>query len=753
MSGLSDSFSGVEIMRSLLLTMMVVVALTATVGPAGATGAPPAGAVVSSLAVPGADPSTAPPPVIPAAGMWHALPPQHLWEDVELDGEGPTELSLDARGVAGIPATDVAAVAITVTITSTASAGSLTLWGSGTARPAVPSMTFTGAPVSSLVWVPVSSDGRVRVGTSSPGWVRFTLDSAGFASTTPTMAAGNWVPLDPQRVLDTASGQLGTGPLRPQRALMPQLSGLAGLPTTGVSAVSMVVTVRNPTRTGFLSVRPKGEIPRGTKPGGSSLNFNTGQTAVSALVVVPLGIDGRVQLFNNSYGQFDLTIDITGYLTAGQPNSGGLRVQKMTRLIDTRNATGPAPRRPAGPLEPGERYTTAVLGSADLPGDSLAAVLLSVTVNRPTATGSVSVSQTGRNVEGSNGTTVSFAAGQNSTNLVLVPVGSAGQVDFANNSTGKLHLLVDVVGYIAGAPTGDHLQWSDPVATIPSMANPALLDCPTVTFCMAVNADGEYSIFDGADWRAAGDVGLPVSTPDYSPGPVTELSCPTETFCAAANSEWIAVFRNNAWEPAVQPEQLFGVIMGLSCVGPDFCFTFSNHGNSWCWGGSAWSQRTRMVWDADGSDWPVWVDVSCAPPTFCVTGASNGAGLSSADPEAMFSWIRLGPTGSTGIDVSCLSVEFCASLNVPSATATFDGVSWTAWDQAWPTPMTSLSCGDPAFCVTVGSANRISVWDGTDWTSPADPVTVNGSPILVSCPTGDFCMSLDKQGRQLVGRR
>ena len=729
--------------------------LTSTVVVVG----PAAAATTEVTAVP-TDAAISAAAAIPTAGAWIVVPPHGLWDVIELSSDGPTELSLEATGAGGIPATGVAAVALTLTVVGNDSAGTLTVWGFGTPRPAVPSLTFgAAARVSSLVWVAVPSSGRISVASSGAGSVRFTLDTVGFTSIAPKPAAGSWVSLPPTRVLDTATGQPDAALVPAQRALTPRLAGVAGLPVTGVAAVTMIVTVRNPSRSGFLTVRPKGEVSRGATPGGSSLNFNAGQSAVSNLVIVPLGRGGRVQFFNNSYGEFDLSIDVTGYITAGAPVPGGLVLQKMARLMDTRDGTGPAPGRPAGVMAAESVDTTQVLGSAGLPDAAVAAVLLSVTVNRPTTEGSVGVSQTGRRPDDGYGhrwatpASVSYAVGQNVTNLVMVPLGSDGRIDVTNNSAGTLSLIVDVVGYVAGVQPQRTLRWSDPAVTVPSLADPVLLDCPTVTFCMAVNKAGEYSIFDGKKWRAAGDVGLGVSTPDYSPGAVTELSCPTETFCAAANSEWVAVFRNSRWEPAIRPRLLLGVIMGLSCVSADFCFAFENHGSAWTWNGSAWSDRSRMAWDADGPGYPVEYDVSCAPPTFCVAVGSDGTALASADPKALFEGFYSAPSESTGIDVTCLSPSFCATLHTPSTTTTFDGTSWTAWDQTWDTPMTSLSCGDPGFCVTVGSGNRISVWNGAGWTDPAEPITLNGSPILVSCPTGSFCMSLDQQGRQIVGRR
>ena len=85
----------------------------------------------------------------------------------------------------------------------------------------------------------------------------------------------------------------------------------------------------------------------------SSLNFQAGQN-IPNLVVVPVGADGKIPLFNGSTGTVQLLADVTGYIIGGTPMSPGFASLAPARIMDTRNnigLTGPVPavgRFPAG---------------------------------------------------------------------------------------------------------------------------------------------------------------------------------------------------------------------------------------------------------------------------------------------------------------------------------------------------------------------------------------------------------------------
>jgi hypothetical protein len=73
------------------------------------------------------------------------------------------------RGVGGVPASTAAtAVVLNVTVTGTAGNGYVTVFGSGTARPATSSLNYVrGQTVANQVIAKVGSDGKVSVYTQT----------------------------------------------------------------------------------------------------------------------------------------------------------------------------------------------------------------------------------------------------------------------------------------------------------------------------------------------------------------------------------------------------------------------------------------------------------------------------------------------------------------------------------------------------------------------------------------------------------
>ena len=126
-------------------------------------------------------------------------------------------------------------------------------------------------------------------------------------------AAGGFVSVSPSRILDTRTGN---GALRAAVAgfgsVDVQVTGRAGVPVSGVTAVVVNVTVAGASTGGFLTVYPSGV----DQPTASNVNFTGGQT-IANLATVKLGSDGRIRVTNNSPGSVHLLADIAGYYVAG----------------------------------------------------------------------------------------------------------------------------------------------------------------------------------------------------------------------------------------------------------------------------------------------------------------------------------------------------------------------------------------------------------------------------------------------------
>ncbi|BAS09037.1 extracellular serine proteinase [Arthrobacter sp. Hiyo4] len=147
------------------------------------------------------------------------------------------------------------------------------------------------------------------------------------------VAAGGFVPRSPYRALDTRNGTGGiNGPIGPGQTINVKLTGRGGIPATGVSAVTLNITVTNPTAEGFVSAYAGGSA----QPGTSNLNFVPGQTVPNS-AITPVGADGTVNFTNNSPGTTHLIADLAGYYIAGTPTvAGAFAPVAPTRLLDTR---------------------------------------------------------------------------------------------------------------------------------------------------------------------------------------------------------------------------------------------------------------------------------------------------------------------------------------------------------------------------------------------------------------------------------
>jgi lysophospholipase L1-like esterase len=115
------------------------------------------------------------------------------------------------------------------------------------------------------------------------------------------------------------------------RALRLPVVGVAGVPSSGVTGVSLNVTVVDPVAAGYLTVYPCGSAA----PEASNLNFVAGQTVANA-VVAPVDATGEVCVRSSVAAH--VLVDLSGWFTSG------LSTRVPERVLDTRNGIGPRPR-------------------------------------------------------------------------------------------------------------------------------------------------------------------------------------------------------------------------------------------------------------------------------------------------------------------------------------------------------------------------------------------------------------------------
>jgi hypothetical protein len=242
--------------------------------------------------------------------------------DVKIAGATPL-----TGGAAVVPAANVLAVVANITVTGTSAPGYLTAFPSGGSLPNASNVNFNaGENVPNLAILRPGAGGSVRfVLTSSngqPATGHVIVDIVGWFSTSASPTRGSrLVSLGPGRILDSRSNVARSGPLGATQSFRLQIRGADAVgpvradyipDSPSVSAVVLNITATAPTSDTFIAVQP-GDFSG--FPSTSSLNLSAGQTKAN-LVIVPVGVDGGIRLFNER-GSVQLIADVVGYFKSG----------------------------------------------------------------------------------------------------------------------------------------------------------------------------------------------------------------------------------------------------------------------------------------------------------------------------------------------------------------------------------------------------------------------------------------------------
>jgi hypothetical protein len=375
---------------------------------------------------------------------YNAVPPDRIL-DTRISGGpiGPGGIrSVKVTGAKGVPE-GAGAVVMNVTATQPTAPGFLTVYPTGAPRPTASSLNFVaGQDIANLVTAKVGTNGQVdiynfdgdtQVLFDVVGWFPASLSSSAQTLAAQAGEGGQFVPLVPNRLLDTRSGVgAPTAPLQDNSSLDLQVTGRGGVPATGVAAVVMNLTGTNTTAAGYLTAWPTGS-PRQTT---SNLNFVPDQS-VPNLAVVPVGTGGKVSIYNFA-GATDALADVVGYYTApGVTVDGGGLFHAMApdRFLDTRQ-TG-------GTLGTDASLGLTVTGRAAIPAEAVG-VVMNVTATNTTEPGFVTVFPAGATRPITSN--LNFVPGQSVPNLVMGKIGAGGVVSIYNFA-GNTDVVVDVVGW------------------------------------------------------------------------------------------------------------------------------------------------------------------------------------------------------------------------------------------------------------------------------------------------------------------
>jgi hypothetical protein len=382
------------------------------------------------------------------AAAYTPLSPTRLWDtrthSDPLQPGGTLSLTVTGAVSSGVtvPAS-ATAVALNLTVTDPTASGFISAYPTGgSAQTLISNLNFTpGETVANLSVVPVGSGGQVTF-YNSGGITQLVVDLEGyFAPEASGSTAGAYVPLSPSRIVDTrtGSGYFGAGEtLGAGSSLTFPVSGQVGIPSSGVSAVALNLTVTDTSTSSFLTAFPAGQ----TQPLASNLNWTAGQT-VPNRVVVPLGSGGEVTVYNLA-GNADVVVDVDGYFTDGSQtlpaNASLFQSVQPYRVLDTRNG--------GGPIAGGATYVEPLAGSRDSQGNfvvaaNATATVLNVTVADTTANSFLTVFPANPRPLASD---LNWTAGEVVANLTLATMSSSGTDSFYNLA-GNTQLILDVFGY------------------------------------------------------------------------------------------------------------------------------------------------------------------------------------------------------------------------------------------------------------------------------------------------------------------
>ncbi|MCB1249087.1 MAG: M4 family metallopeptidase [Acidimicrobiales bacterium] len=355
---------------------------------------------------------------------------------------GGSSIDLQVTGRGGVPATGVSAVVLNVTAVGPTATSHVTVWPAGVGMPLASNLNVVpGQTVPNLVKVGIGDGGRVSLFNNS-GQIDLLADVVGWydegtepvtAFPTDAITGDLYNAVTPARVLDTRDGTGRNGTVAKVAggsSIDLTVTGVGGVPADA-TAVAVNMTVTNATAASHLTVWPKGV----TMPVASNLNFNAG-TTIPNMVIVGVGTGGKISIFNNS-GQTDVIGDVVGYYKA----SGSAFVPvKPARILDSRFGTG-GYNTPWGAAV---QRTVTINGQGGVPPAGATAVVLNVTAVGATAPSHVTAWPNGVSMPVASN--LNFSTGQTIPNLVVVGIGSGGQIRLFNNA-GSVHLIADVVGY------------------------------------------------------------------------------------------------------------------------------------------------------------------------------------------------------------------------------------------------------------------------------------------------------------------
>ncbi|MDQ6837757.1 MAG: hypothetical protein M3137_05310, partial [Actinomycetota bacterium] len=244
---------------------------------------------------------------------FHPLPsPVRIYSGGQL-GAGQVA-KVNVEGVAGIPASGVAAAAVTVGAGNATAGSYLTVYADGAAQPNVANVSVSpGVNVTTLAQPQVGSDGAISV-YNYAGSLNLFVDVEGYYSIDASNGSASYRPEAPQVLYDTrnSGNPLQAGETRSFNVIQPtQGLGESQVAPPNTTAVALNVTSVNATSGSYLEEYPAGQPA--PNPATAILDPTPqAGAAPDALVLAKVGVGGQIELYNYA-GSTDVVISLVGY--------------------------------------------------------------------------------------------------------------------------------------------------------------------------------------------------------------------------------------------------------------------------------------------------------------------------------------------------------------------------------------------------------------------------------------------------------
>jgi hypothetical protein len=232
----------------------------------------------------------------PADGF-NPLKPQRVYYSGATQLSHSTDRQVTIAGLGGVPATGADAVLVNVEVQKPSAAGYLRVTPGGTTSQTAVQEFGAGQAISNMVAVRLSSTGTISLHISA-GHSDVFVDVLGYWTAT---GGESFIPLTQTRAYASGAHPLVAGT---DKELT--MTGIAGIPSSGVDSVLVNVEIQSPTQAGYVRVTP-GNVANRT----ATQEFTPGET-ISNLVSVQLSSGGAIRL-HLSAGTATYFVDVEGY--------------------------------------------------------------------------------------------------------------------------------------------------------------------------------------------------------------------------------------------------------------------------------------------------------------------------------------------------------------------------------------------------------------------------------------------------------